>query len=202
MVTSDSLGAESIQEGGSFAANSDSRGPSAQPSYSTTSNTTDVSGATRLDPAPDAEARQASEEWSESAQMNAGAGLGKESGVGPTFNTGGTLGGASGGVSDTTNQSSSYDTGNAAPAPGAQDHPAPVMGDDFKPKGKNITEGGFDSDAPNASFNTDIGGKDDPGRVALEQMEGENTPFAGGAGPKQGEVSNDGQYDVLKDESA
>ena len=85
---------------------------------------------------------------------------------------------------------------------GAQSHPAPTVGDDFKPKGKNVTEGGFDSDAPNASFNTDIGGKDDPGRVALGEMQGENTPFAGGAGPKQGQVSNDGQFDVLKEESS
>ena len=169
MVTSDSLAAESIEEGGSFAANSDSRGPMAQPSYSTTTNTADISSATRLEPAPDAEARQASEEWSESAQLNAGQELGKDAGVGPTFNT------PSGGVSDATNQ---------------------------QPKGKNITEGGFDADAPNASYNTDIGGKDDPGRVALEGFEAENTPFAGGAGPREGQVSNDGQYDVLKDESA
>ena len=130
MVTSDSLAAESIQEGGSFGANSDARGRSAQPSYSTTTNTTDVSGATRLEPAPDAEARQASEEWSESSQLNAGAELGKESGVGPTYNTGGTLGGGSSGVSDTTNQpytsAATSETAAAAPGTFPKDKPLPV----------------------------------------------------------------------------
>ena len=173
MVTSDSLAAESINEGGSFAANSDSRGPMSQPSYSTTTNTADISNATRLDPAPDAEARQASEEWNEAVQLNAGAGLGKDAGQGPTWNT-------PGGVADATNQD--------AGAPRGED----------MPKGKNITEGGFDADAPNASYTAEIGTKKDPGRVALERFEEENTPFAGGAGPREGQISNDGQYDALK----
>lgn len=141
VVTSDSLAAESIQEGGSFAANSDARGPNSQPSYSTTTNTTDVSNATRLDPAPDAEARQASEEWSEAEQLNAGSKLGKESGVGSTYNSS---------VGDSTNQSGDVDVGGR-----------------YMPKGDNLQEGGFDSSAPNASFNTDVGSKKDPGRAAL-----------------------------------
>lgn len=40
-----------------------------------------------------------------------------------------------------------------------------------KPKGKDITEGGFDSGAPNASFNQEIGTKKDPGRVAEGEFE-------------------------------
>lgn len=153
-MTSDSLAGESIKEGGSFAANSDSRGPMDQPSRSLNANTTDTSNATRLDPASDAEARAAQSEWSETSQLNAGKSLGKESGVGPTYNAA---------VSDSTNSS-----GNGALAPGYASHPAPSMGDNFAPKGKNIQEGGFDSSAPNASFNTDIGGKNDPGRVAAQ----------------------------------
>lgn len=39
-----------------------------------------------------------------------------------------------------------------------------------KPKGSNVTEGGFDSSAPNASFNGDVGGKNDPGRLAETAM--------------------------------
>ena len=72
------------------------------------------------------------------------------------------------------------------------------------PHGKNIQEGGFDSGAPNASFNAEIGGKNDPGRVALneaQRKQAESGPDAG-AGPRQGGVSNDGQFDVLKDTSA
>ena len=148
----------------------------AQPSYSTTTNTADISSATRLEPAPDAEARKASEEWSEAAQLNAGIGLGKDAGRAPTWNT------PSSGVADTTNE---------AGAPRGED----------LPKGKNLTEGGFDADAPNASYSTAIGTKKDPGRVALQRFEEENTPYSGGAGPREGRISNDGQFDALKRET-
>ena len=198
MVTSDSLAAESIQEGGSFAANSDSRGPMDQPSYSTTANNMDTSNATRLAPAPDAEARLASEGWNETAQLNAGSRLGKDAGIGPTYNI--PSGGGGAGLSGSTNQA--YGTGNGAPAPGYVSNPASSMGDNFQPKGQNLTEGGFDSNAPNASFNTDIGGKNDPGRAALNEMQDSNVPFAGGAGPKQEQVTNDGQYDTLGETNA
>ncbi|KAK4506721.1 hypothetical protein PRZ48_000454 [Zasmidium cellare] len=184
VVTSDSLAGESIQQGGSFAANSDARGPLGQPSHSTTTNTTDVSNATRLDPAPDAEARLANSEWSEAEQLNAGTKLGKESGVGPTYNAS---------VGSATNSSS----GNGAAAPGYASHPAPSQGDTFAPKGKNIQEGGFDSSAPNASFNSDVGSKNDPGRAALNQFEQENVPVAGGAGPRQGQIDGQSTFDKL-----
>ncbi|CAK4030584.1 Hypothetical predicted protein [Lecanosticta acicola] len=188
IVTSDSLAGESIKEGGSFAANSDARGPMDQPSAGTTANTTDTSNATRLEPAPDAEARAATSEWSENAQLNAGKTLGKESGVGPTYNAA---------VGDASNSSSV-----AGPAPGYASHPAPSMGDTFAPKGKNIQEGGFDSGAPNASFTTDIGGKNDPGRVALGRMEESNVPVSGGAGARQQNITGDGQFDNLDEASA
>jgi hypothetical protein len=168
VVTSDSLAAQSIREGGSFAANSDARGPMDQPSYSTNTNTTDTSNAVRLEPAVDAEARQASEEWNESAQLNA-----TLSGKGPTYNT--ASGGSDSGVTSA--------AGNVEP----------------KPKGQNLQEGGFDPNAPNASFNTDIGSKNDPGRAALDRID---VPVAGGAGPRQSNLTNDGQFDVLKDASA
>jgi len=43
---------------------------------------------------------------------------------------------------------------------------------DKKPKGNNITEGGFDSnDSNNASWNTDIGSKNDPGRLAENKFQ-------------------------------
>ena len=78
------------------------------------------------------------------------------------------------------------------------------MGDDFKPKGQNITEGGFDSSAPNASFNSDIGGKNDPGRAALQDLQRADAQAGGdaGAGPRQSGVTNDGQFDILKDAEA
>lgn len=69
-----------------------------------------------------------------------------------------------------------------------------------KPHGKNITEGGFDSDAPNASFNTtDIGGKKDPGRAAMKKTERSagDSGYAGDTGS-----SDKGQYGDLREERA
>ncbi|KAM3418620.1 hypothetical protein BST61_g4597 [Cercospora zeina] len=72
-----------------------------------------------------------------------------------------------------------------------------------QPKGQNLQEGGFDSGAPNASFTTDIGGKNDPGRLALNAAQEKNVPSSGGAGPRQGQVTNDGHcaaeenYDLI-----
>jgi hypothetical protein len=76
------------------------------------------------------------------------------------------------------------------------------MGDNFQPKGKNLQEGGFDSNAPNASFTTDIGGENDPGRAALNQIEASNVPVSGGAGARQQQVTGNGQYSNLGETSA
>ena len=74
-----------------------------------------------------------------------------------------------------------------------------------KPKGKNITEGGFDDDpSNNASFTSDIGTEDDPGRKAEADMQKKAQSASGGTGPRQapGESDNS-QYDVLDtDQSA
>ncbi|KXT10422.1 hypothetical protein AC579_7882 [Pseudocercospora musae] len=172
MVTSDSLAAESIREGGSFAANSDSRGPMAQPSRSVNTNTSDTSNAIRLDPATDAAAREAQQGWGDQSQLNAGSKLGKASGVGPTYNS------VSGAASRTDE------------------------GATYQPKGQHLQEGGFDAGAPNASYTSDIGGKNDPGRVALKRAQEADVPSSGGAGPREGQISNDGKYDSLAETSA
>ena len=129
-----------------------------QPSRSTNTNTTDTSNAIRLDPAADAEARAASEGWQEEGMLQSSLGR-KDVGAGPTYNTGSSAGGNK--VVDQTNREQLYGTGNAAPAPGYAAHPATNMSEGgdatFQPKGKNITEGGFDAEAPNASGTTDIG---------------------------------------------
>ncbi|KAI5207525.1 hypothetical protein E4T39_01912 [Aureobasidium subglaciale] len=181
-ITSDSLAGESLKSGGSFGAGSHAAA-SSQPSSSTTTNNTDTSGATTLQAAPDAEARQALEGWNEEAQLNAARGL------------------SSGGNSNS-NSSNSH-----AAAPQSSylaSGPANTSGTAGQaPHGKNISEGGFDSNAPNASFNTDIGGKNDPGRAALNDMQRNAQQSAGdAAGPKQTQVTNDGQFDSLKDTSA
>jgi hypothetical protein len=169
-ITSDSLAAESLRDGGSFGLGSHAAA-SQQPSASTNTNNTDTSGATTLPAAPDAEARQALEDWNEDAQFNAARGVqGNNSGSGPAA-------------------TSSYLATSTGSAP---------------PHGKNITEGGFDANAPNASFNNDIGGKNDPGRQALKDMQKSALQAVGdvGGATKQKNVTNDGQFDVLGDTSA
>jgi len=74
-----------------------------------------------------------------------------------------------------------------------------------KPKGKNLTEGGFDDDdddvSKNASFNSDIGDENDPGRGAEDKFARENASGAdAGGGPRQKGISGDGQYDLLEDD--
>ena len=69
-----------------------------------------------------------------------------------------------------------------------------------KPKGKNITEGGFDEgDDKNASFNSDIGDENDPGRKAENDMQRMTQSSSGSTAPRQkmGDSDNS-QYDVLE----
>ena len=72
-------------------------------------------------------------------------------------------------------------------------------GQTSKPKGKNITEGGFDEgDDKNASFTANIGSKDDPGRLAEERMQRMTQSSSGSTAPRQGKGESDNsQYDVL-----
>ena len=59
-----------------------------------------------------------------------------------------------------------------------------------KPKGKNITEGGFDSNSNNnASFNNEIGTENDPGRVAEQTFQNTTQSASGVTGPRQKLVS-------------
>lgn len=72
-----------------------------------------------------------------------------------------------------------------------------------KPKGTNITEGGFDDDNPdhNASFTAEIGTENDPGRLAEATFRQRGADIPGlGKGSKQTDVTGDGQYDVLRSE--
>ncbi|KAL2357259.1 hypothetical protein BJ546DRAFT_967370 [Cryomyces antarcticus] len=199
LITSDSLAAESLSHGGSFGAGSHAAA-SAQPSASSTAANTDISGATVLASAPDAESRMAQSEWSEQEQLNAGKGLGKAAGRGPTYNTPADERNAA--LRSGEHVGHAYDTAhghaNAAPAPTYVHHDGGVG----KPKGKNIHEGGFDSDAPNASFNQDIGGKSDPGRLAEKGMQLHTAESGAGSGPRQKKVTGEGQFDVLGDASA
>jgi len=165
IVTSDSLAAESVNSGGQFAAGSHAREPLSQPSHSTTSNTTDASNATQLDPARDAPSRPDAERFDQHAVFEAGR----------------------------THAHSGEAAADASIDQGANHQ---------VPKGKNLQEANIDPNAPNASFNGEIGTKNDPGRVALQEMEAHNAPGSSGAGPRQVAISNDGQFDALKQTKA
>ena len=189
VVASDSLAAESVRNDGEFAAGKGGKGVMSQPSYSTTTNTADASNATRLDPAIDAEARMAMEDWNESSKLQGSKGLGSGSGAGSTSATG----------SSTTESGSR--SGSAGAGIEGSGSTSSTTGSGPWPKGKNLTEGGFGADAPNASFNNDEGTDDDPGGVALRRMEENNTPYAGSTGPKQKDVTGASTYGNLDPET-
>jgi len=249
-ITSDSLAGESIAQGGAFAEKNPGVGASSQTSHGTTTNNTDISGATVLQPAADADAREAQESWGEEKQLQGGQGLSSSSGsgAGPGASASASSGGSGGGggsgdlqAGQTYNatggfeSSSSSGSGGSSSASGGsggsyqgtgsaqstgsisqenqypgsgQGAPAPsaayvASSEDSKLKGENLTEGGFDSDDKNASYTSDIGGENDPGREALRQFETTSAPSAaGGEGPMQyGNVSG-GAFDGLDETSS
>jgi hypothetical protein len=166
-----------LQESGGFASDNPHAAASQQPSAGSNANNDDTSNATRLAPAVDAEAREAQEGWSETSQLNASRGL-RDSEI-ETGNHENVTGGYAGAA-------------DSARAPG-----------ELKPKGKNITEGGFDSSAPNASFNNaEIGSKKDPGRVAEAKFQRENAQVAGDIGKQKGDIGESGYEALKRDEEA
>ncbi|KAL8714485.1 MAG: hypothetical protein Q9225_006571 [Loekoesia sp. 1 TL-2023] len=221
-VASDSLAAESTRSGGAFSSNRDAA-PLSVSGSSSTFNNTDTSGARILDPAPDAAEREAKEAWREvpdeargaagqkypegagnvnfagahNADGYAGGSFGAQREVGGSgYTPSGIRGGAGGDDTSGNNKSASS---NAGAAPG---YVASVVSEPTKsgkPHGKNITEGGFESDdSKNASFTADIGSKNDPGRAAEEQFQTSAQTSAGGKGARQQGISGDGQYDALE----
>lgn len=109
------------------------------------------------------------------------------------------VGGQAKGLS-VTNTEGSYQTSGASSNAGtAPSYVSSQYVDPAGPKGKNITEGGFDSDdTKNASWNSDIGTKKDPGRAAEAKFQRENAEAGFDAGmPRQKGVSGDNPYDDL-----
>ncbi|TKA71998.1 hypothetical protein B0A55_07665 [Friedmanniomyces simplex] len=229
-VTSDSLAAESIQGGGSFGANSDARGPMGQSSAGTNTNNTDTFGATELPAAVNRDAREAEDSWGEERKVQAGDGLGSGSGngsgTGQTSNsasmesssggsgsTGSYAQGATGGYSDNTSSStSSGNSGSGSGSTSGGSYASATGGsgsswsnnENTAPSNSGSGSADFDN-APNASFTTDIGGKDDPGRAALGGMEARNARGAGGEGARQyGQVDggDQGGFEKLGDDAS
>ncbi|KAH8698549.1 hypothetical protein BGW36DRAFT_396304 [Talaromyces proteolyticus] len=183
-ITNDSLAADSVRQHGAFAQNSDSQ-PLGVSGSKSTFNNTDTSGATQLSSAPQASAREnpsrqerypdalggqgdyPGKHLPESGYAGGSTRAKKELGIGTKqYNTqerqAATAGGSNNGYR------SAYNGGTAA------SYIAPVtetLGS-TKPHGKNLQEGGFESnDSANASFNTDIGSRKDPGRLAENKIQ-------------------------------
>ena len=108
--------------------------------------------------------------------------------------TGGSTGGSAGGSGGTSG--------------GAQRDAAPgyvasvVRGGDGKPKGANLTEGGFEGEAQNNDY--EIGSEKDPGRAALQGFQASNARAAGDVGATQKNFDGGSrEYESLKrDEQA
>lgn len=194
-VTSDSLAGESLKGSGSFGEGNPKAAASAQPSAGSTTANTDTSGARKIDPAVDAEARDAASGWSEQQQLSAGSGLGlgKEHGVGPTYNK---VGGATGNGTSTQPPSSSVDEIQGGYA-GAADKVREQEGG-FKMPGKNVTED------PNLEGKTEfgeIGTNKDPARQA-ELDQAKKTAPSGGVGLAGGQQDGGSKFSGLSDETA
>ncbi|KAF2643872.1 hypothetical protein P280DRAFT_219712 [Massarina eburnea CBS 473.64] len=186
VVTSDSLAAESLKGSGSFGEGNVHAAASKQPSHSTTTNNTDTSGSTKLPPAADAEAREAQEGWSESQQLQAAKGLGKDAGIGPTYNV------------NTTGGNSSVGGPVGGYAGASEKAQVPGVG---LPKGKNLTHL---NDLEGKGQFGEVGTDSDPSRLAEQKLAQRNAhPGIDASNPKTS-VGQDGgsTFSALKDESA
>jgi hypothetical protein len=198
-VTSDSLAAESLKGDGDFGKGNPKAAASKQPSASTTTNATDTSNATRLDPAVDTQPREAQGGRGQEKPVSSAKGLGKESGVGPTYNITGSSVNSSGdtrGVSPGTSGGHDNVQGNIAPveAYAGQNLDAGV----YKPKGANLTE---DKELKGKTKFGEIGTGDDPGRVA-ELKFAKSDAAVGGVSDRDIAQGGDSKFSALKDEGA
>jgi len=180
----------------------------------------DTSGATKLDPTPDAPARDGDDDNTGAPRGAAGEKYAEGAGGQGKFEgrhnldgySGGPTSKASSGSTNTTStgddnttsssgagntSSSSANTGNPDSSSNAGTAPSyitPQTDPSYssqKPKGKNLTEGGFDSDdTKNTSFTTDIDDKDDPGAAGQLKFAKQGSAAAGA--PASGGTGQDG----------
>lgn len=226
-IASDSLAAESASSGGKFGENRDSNPLSVKGDHSTLNNT-DTSGAKVLAPASNAAEREEKESLEETSSEAKGShgkkypegadgqsdipghsldgqpasGLRGVTGPSSSMGTSGQMASSEDQSDPTENTFKGEGGSNVDAAPGYIGSVESEAKKTGKPKGKNITEGGFDDDpSNNASFNSEIGTENDPGRKAEADMQKKAQSASGGTGPRQapGESDNS-QYDVLETE--
>jgi hypothetical protein len=191
VITSDSLAAESLQNNGSFG--NDKAAPMSQPSYSSTTNNRDTSGATVLVSAPNSRERDSDSTYSGIGESTSGNAQDTNTGIGPTHNNS---------EDDRPSQSDGFN--HHRRQPDTTDAPTYVKSEELernrgKPKGQNLTEGDFDENAPNASFNNEIGTDKDPARLAEQKIQLMNVQSGVDIGRRTHEDNITGNvgYDVL-----
>jgi hypothetical protein len=192
-ITSDSLAAESTRSGGAFSTNPDSE-PQGVAGPKSTFTTTNTSGAIRLDPARDAEARFAQSDGTEEKMLRTG---GAHLRVGEAVNPAGTNTHGSNEMGGTTRKAEKAPSYVASYIARQHGYGYPQV-----PKGSNLKEGGFESDdRTNASFNSDIATENDPSRVAERVFETLNAD-GDEAYPRQKGVTGDDRYSALENETS
>uniref|UniRef100_A0A6A7G7P9 Uncharacterized protein n=1 Tax=Hirondellea gigas TaxID=1518452 RepID=A0A6A7G7P9_9CRUS len=202
-VTNDSLAAESATHGGGFSENRGAE-PLGVSGGQSTLNNTNTSGATKL---PSASVGTQREDINRQERYPEA--LGGQGDFPGAHDGNGYVGGptsakqdfdfdpSQGGGASGNGYKSQYNAGQApsyvSDVTGGLNH--------SKPQGKNLHEGGFDSDPKyNASFNSDIGSRNDPGRAGenkLQHRVAASGPDAGG-GPRQKGVDDEHWYQPLE----
>ncbi|EAW07473.1 uncharacterized protein ACLA_021870 [Aspergillus clavatus NRRL 1] len=183
-VANDSLAAESTKSGGGFSQNRGAA-PLGVSGNQSTLNNTNTSGASKLPPASSGAAREDPNRMERYPEAMGGQGSFPGTHVPETGYTGGSTAAkqelginqgaypASQKVSQAAQASGSgYDSqDNGGQAPSYVEDVTGHLGN-AKPKGKNLKEGGFDDDPKNnASFTSEIGSDQDPGRYAEKVFE-------------------------------
>lgn len=195
-VANDSLAAESVSKGGAFSQNRGAEPTSYDKSSLRTSNT---SGATELPSASVGGVRENRERQEKYPEALGGQGDFPGAHLAQSGYAGGpTAAKQQMGMGDqtTASGSSAYNAGQApsyiADVTDGYQHQ--------KPDGRNIHEGGFHSSAgKNASFNSDIGTSDDPGRAGLNKFQQTTATSALNAGvPRQEHVGNPTSFETLE----
>jgi hypothetical protein len=180
-ITNDSLAAESIRKGGAFSGNRGAE-PMGVSGNQSTVNNTDTSAASTLPSAPVGGLRENRESQQKYPEALGGQGNFPGTHLSQSGYTGGPTANKQDMGINTGKHSTASGSGrsqyNAGQAPS---YVSDVTGDiqHPKPDGRNIREGGFESnDAKNASFNADIGSNEDPGREAINQFQRQNAHSA------------------------
>ncbi|OQO06804.1 hypothetical protein B0A48_08592 [Cryoendolithus antarcticus] len=191
-VLSDSLAAESIESGGDFAADSDARGINPASAKGTTTNTTDTSGASELSSAPSrAQRDDGNESGGYNTRASSGNGLSSGSGLPSRSEQAGERSIGAGGGYATSYGDESSDRGPSSNDDTSSSTYGTGSGSGSAQRGSGSASDDFPSDAPNASFNNEIGTEHDPGREAVRKIQEDNVPSisSGQQGGKEGRVS-------------